>query len=460
VTFEDDDGDDQVVIEFNTFAAGVSDNVVSDGDPDDDDIVRLESQTGLEEDQGVLDANTDQGYELSVSPGNLEAAEDAEDGDVGTVFIEQNELGAMRIWTAPGEDAGDVIDAEIDEDDDEVGNEVAEFVEDGVITQTDSIALGDVLVHQIEANGLEGLLLDQGNGDIKAGLVNAVQNDELELTIEEVNPTANRDEATLSIAETPAAAIGVQYDAEGGLLYISVDTDRAVFTREGDEIDVEDEDAYNSTIRVTSERLLDVVGESEDDIEDAEQETGAEYQFVEGEIEYDTTGEGGLVNVTNSADQTISGSTNVAPTTNLTIRVRSTDDTQPRFIKSSEVEVNENGVFSATFDFSEQNVGDTYEVTTRATSGQGPDIEETEDGEVVEQVGTPTPTDTPTPTPTPTDTPTPTPTPTDTPTPTETATPTATDTPTESDGGTPGFGAAIAVVALAGAALLALRRRE
>lgn len=95
---------------------------------------------------------------------------------------------------------------------------------------------------------------------------------------------------------------------------------------------------------------------------------------------------------------------------------------------------------------------------------------------------TPTPTSTPTPTPSPTPAPT-TPTPTDTPepTPTPTATPTdspaptATDTPTDTPAtgvpttgasptatttGAPGFGAAVAVLALAGAVVLLRRRRD
>jgi len=89
----------------------------------------------------------------------------------------------------------------------------------------------------------------------------------------------------------------------------------------------------------------------------------------------------------------------------------------------------------------------------------------------VEEPPTPTPTPSPTPTasPTPTDTPEPaTPTPTDTATPTDTPgdmstdTPTDTDEPTTSDSGDggPGFGVALAVIALLAAALIAVRRRD
>jgi PGF-CTERM protein len=98
-------------------------------------------------------------------------------------------------------------------------------------------------------------------------------------------------------------------------------------------------------------------------------------------------------------------------------------------------------------DFSEQAVGDTYEIVVNG--GNADEVDE--DGTVVESVGTATPepdTDTPEPD---TDTPEPD---TDTPEP-------DTDTPepdTETPTSTPGFGVVVALTALIAAALLAIRR--
>jgi len=82
--------------------------------------------------------------------------------------------------------------------------------------------------------------------------------------------------------------------------------------------------------------------------------------------------------------------------------------------------------------------------------------------EIVRSRQTPTPEPTPTERPTPTETATPEPTPTaterPTPEPTPEPTPTATATPTPTEGGGPGFGALVALVALAAVALLARRR--
>jgi PGF-CTERM protein len=61
---------------------------------------------------------------------------------------------------------------------------------------------------------------------------------------------------------------------------------------------------------------------------------------------------------------TISGESDLAPGTTLTVRVQSTGDTQPRFIRTADdVAVAEDGRFSATFDLQNQSTGDTFEVT-------------------------------------------------------------------------------------------------
>jgi PGF-CTERM protein len=119
------------------------------------------------------------------------------------------------------------------------------------------------------------------------------------------------------------------------------------------------------------------------------------------------------------------------------------------------VNVSSDGTFNASFDFSDRAVGTNFTVTTSASPNFGDDATTEYDGVIVEQVDT----ETPTPTPTETDTPTATATPTATPTPEETETATATPEDTETTTTTtPGFGAVVAVLALLGAALLALRR--
>lgn len=91
-------------------------------------------------------------------------------------------------------------------------------------------------------------------------------------------------------------------------------------------------------------------------------------------IDYD----GEAVTVANAETQVVSGTADLAPGTSVTVRVRSTGDTQPRFFQSETVTVDRNGTWTAAFDFSEQSPGDTFSVTVKADGS-----EVTADGEVV-----------------------------------------------------------------------------
>ncbi|RNJ27542.1 PGF-CTERM sorting domain-containing protein [Halosegnis longus] len=156
-----------------------------------------------------------------------------------------------------------------------------------------------------------------------------------------------------------------------------------------------------------------------------------------------------------SSEQIISGTTSIAAGSEITVRARATGDNS--FLKTADVTVGEDGDFSGTFDFS-----DTSNATEFTVSVPNEGVED--NAEVDGIVSDAAQMETPTPTPEPaTDTPTPEP---DEGTDTPTATPgPATDTPTdggdtttETSGSQPGFGGAVAIVALAGAALIALRR--
>jgi hypothetical protein len=74
--------------------------------------------------------------------------------------------------------------------------------------------------------------------------------------------------------------------------------------------------------------------------------------------------EGDELVVPPSENATIRGESDLAPGTTLTLRVRSTGDTQPRFIRTADdVGISEDGSFSATFDFRNQSTGGTFEAT-------------------------------------------------------------------------------------------------
>ncbi|AKU07879.1 BGTF surface domain-containing protein [Haloferax gibbonsii] len=130
---------------------------------------------------------------------------------------------------------------------------------------------------------------------------------------------------------------------------------------------------------------------------------------------------GGNVTVTQAEDATIRGTSDLEAGTTVSVRVQSASDTSPRFLKTSEAVVGDDGNFSATLDFSDIPPGSTFSVSVRNESSALAEAE----GVVVEDAAT------------------------------------TTTSASTTDTGIPGFGAGLGALAVAGlgaAALLAGRR--
>ncbi|WP_342764945.1 BGTF surface domain-containing protein, partial [Haloferax sp. Atlit-109R] len=72
------------------------------------------------------------------------------------------------------------------------------------------------------------------------------------------------------------------------------------------------------------------------------------------------------------------------PGTNVSLRVVSGDDTEPRFLKTTETTVGEDGNFSAAFNFSEAPDGGTFTVTAEILLPSTDDDQVESEGVVVE----------------------------------------------------------------------------
>ncbi|MBB6646728.1 BGTF surface domain-containing protein [Halobellus ruber] len=116
--------------------------------------------------------------------------------------------------------------------------------------------------------------------------------------------------------------------------------------------------------------------------------------------------EGDRVTVANGTAQVVRGTADAPVGTEILVRVRSTDGTDPAFLKAERGVVTENGTWAVAFDFAHQSAGDGFRLTAQTENGSA-EIEV--DGEVVACEGdcaeTP-PSDTPTPIPEQTATPT------------------------------------------------------
>ena len=487
VSLTDDSEDGQVTVGFNTYTAGdttVSDDnlvrAVGDSASNDDVVsVNASNQSDLSD---ILDSGGD--YTLSVGT-NDDPAEVLDSPDnVGTLVVSERPAPEQTLWRTSQDTLSDVQDAASDDDVDTVGA-ITDAVENDAVTETDTLAVDpdgsndDVLVHEVSAPGLSGVLGNyDGAGDVTSEFESAVNSynefgdANLSVVLEEQNPGANRDPAVLNLSSAIndgdlGAGNGLTVIADGeGSYYVFIDYSQ-VDSNAFDESDrtFEDGDEVSAGISVQDPRLLDL----DDDVDTSEEAsdhyetTSANFSVEESEGNFDLNADD-VVAVTASEEAEITGSTNVAPGTTFTVRARSGSDVEPRFFETQEVTVQADGSFTATFDLSDQAAGDTFTASVQQAA-----FSLSEDGEIVESMtATPTATATATATPEPdTETATATPTATATATPTATATEapetdeptdTATAEPDTTTTTTPGFGVAVALVALLAAALLAGRR--
>lgn len=88
---------------------------------------------------------------------------------------------------------------------------------------------------------------------------------------------------------------------------------------------------------------------------------------ADGAISIDYDGE--YVTVSNTTGQTIAGSADLEPGTELRVSVQSTGNTTPQFYRQETVTVGDDGRWEAAFDFSAQQAGDRFNVTVEATDG-------------------------------------------------------------------------------------------
>ncbi|MFC6735756.1 BGTF surface domain-containing protein, partial [Halolamina salina] len=301
VTFDDGNTDGQVVVEFNTYAAGSANNGTVVEAAAQKDSVTFNATTN----QTTIDDILAQGdYTLSVSTSDNAADTVDQPQDLGALAIGPRSTDSMQLWTAPsGADLNADGESGITESD------LATLIDDGVITQDDTITSGDLVVHQISATGLEGLV--QAEGNLSAAIGNGTT-----LTITQTNPVQNQKAKKVDLSASSGALTFVEGD---GAYYIVANTGNLVLQDSSKNIVAGDK--FKATFTVTDNRLL---GSS--DTED-HQSVNATFTVEAPSTELDAD----PVEVAADSGQTVTGTTNYAPGTELTIRVRSTSDVSPGF---------------------------------------------------------------------------------------------------------------------------------
>ncbi|WP_313692278.1 BGTF surface domain-containing protein [Halorarum halobium] len=433
-TAEDGSGDGQVTVAINTYAAGNPDSTIDEVvyATSEDDSVTNRDEAGTGELGSVLATGN---YRLGTAANANQYVSAMDDpDDVGTLVIRERSTNSATIWTAPSTD----LDTDDDEDDAVGIDDLEARMEGGSLTESDEIALGDYVVVQVSATGL--------NGTAQLSAANFTGDEEFggDLTVEQTGNIGNFQPKALNVSASQGS-ISLFTDQDSDSYYIAFQTDEVQWNRtvNNESVTPSDGETYEATYTVEDDFLL---GSTDSD---DHQSVNTTFDTASRTVSIDDD----PVNVTVGTNQTVSGTSSLAPGSEIQVRAESDDGVQPAFFKSATAVVQPDGTWSAELDFSEQSTGDTFTVEADASNVDTV----TADGNVVETLDTDTtaPPTTEPPTEPPTTEP-PTEPPTTEPPTEDPGTEPPTEPPTTTT--TPGFTAVLALIALIGAAFLATRR--
>ena len=374
------DGADNVSVGFNTYTAGSGGEVVTVVSTHDDatPTVTLRSQR----DAGSNMIATGE-YRTALDGTGFRDITDGNHEAVGALVVAERSTGDMVTWRTTDAFRDEVVDAQREGGDAAAAEAIADGVEDGVVTPTYNVSFGngtDVVVHQVSATGLQGALAAQGANNTTAAMYDLFTSTEtyegttipaasLTYTEDGIDPPDfNEIDAARAFTEAEFHRIyDVVYDEANDDYYVFLDLDAMnEALADNDEVDtVVIGDSYTADFTVKSPVLsgVDTDDVAFEDVKDAYQSAAASFGAVE------ATGDlgPGEILFTNTTGQNVTGRTNVAPGTELSVRIES-DESATNFTKDATAVVRPDGTFAATFDFSEQRVNDTFTVTTRNTT--------------------------------------------------------------------------------------------
>jgi len=457
---------DEVTVYFDTYAAG--NDTLADSANNYEDLIWTDtdgaSVSNIEQNTigGLLAAGygyemttkavseTDNDYNTKDYSSAAEETLDAPD-NVGSLFIEERSTDSVTTWTASEDTVSDVTDEDLEDQPDAV----ADAIENDLVTEAGDIAYDDQAVFQIEASGLAGLMqtttgaasYDYNISELGAE-TNSASDSRLKFEISQTASNPNADDTEVTVDPEDITLVHDKYGASDQYFVI-------IDTANMGSLDDEDDHDLTLDFAVQDERLLKYDEDDDDEPADVYQSIEQDFAVVERTASLDVA-DSDLIEVEQDEDE-ITGQTNIAPGSEVTVRLRGTGDY--RFSESqSEIVVSPDGTFAGEFDFSDRDVDTTFEATLRSTGvvgdnpsedgvvvpasedpedGEEPPANETDDmNESDDDMSDDDMSDDST----------------------DESTDDSSDDSTEEE--TPGFGALVALVAVLGAALLATRRQN
>ncbi|SDF52368.1 DUF7282 domain-containing protein [Halorientalis regularis] len=316
---------------------------------DNEDEVSVTGMRPLGQDGNLPDAGIDGPMEPAQYDVNV--TKDGSELDVGTVQIVEPQVSGITSWTMPGDAFSDV-------DEDEPA-EIYEFANAGELTTDNSIAEDDVLVYQVQSTSMFGALKiveDQTSDDFAEAfntITNYDESGDYKFSVVQTEGTtaANQQEKELLLGATTGNGMKVVPDERNSSVFVVVDEANAQLIRQDLSDSVPSPSAASLGMVDGEDYVANWTTFEDSDIGDETQTVTDEAAIVEQSIDFDTD-QGDVIRVAAAQGQVISGSTSVAPGTELNIRLRSTGDSP--FLEDPTAIVSGNGTFSTTVDLSDR----------------------------------------------------------------------------------------------------------
>ncbi|MFB6252738.1 MAG: BGTF surface domain-containing protein [Halobellus sp.] len=345
-TVVDENHDGTVRLRFNTAAVAGRTSLPTDGG----DV--FETVSGGNVSDAVVAADIDDRnavtgvpapgeYPLSVRPGAV-AGDDAT--AVGTLVLDKPGVRTVTNWVAPAELRLTTVD------------DVVAETSAGRLTPATEIAAGDVIVHRIVAPGLAGAFVRQPGSSTEAffALAGNQTSGRYTLDVSQQEEVVNREASQLDINETTASVVAdpdndtylVSYSL-GGPPEVAASGDRAVRTTDGTVPTAGDSFLANVTIHERGPFT---------GLESSARTASADYALVDGTVQATED----PVVVTVGPNQSIRGTTNVAPGTTLDLRIRPANENTTAYLQTATATVATDGTWQARVDFRDREVGDEF----------------------------------------------------------------------------------------------------
>ncbi|MFD1597617.1 BGTF surface domain-containing protein [Halobellus rarus] len=347
-TVVDRDGDGTVRVWFNTAAVIGATTLPSDGgavfgvvgkDESGDGAVDAVVDAGITANQDLTEAIEPGNYTLAVRP---DMVSNATATDTGTLVVGSAAPRNLTNWVAPAGSAFSTRD------------DVSAAIEADRLTRTAEIAAGDVVVHRLVVPGLAGEFARQSgtpteaffalsgtDADARYGLnITRVGANDANFTGQTVPSSDGGDlyvpgEDNASVVADPANdTYVIAYESAGGIGLSAGDSRAVSFV-------VADSGPY-SGLSTENRTLIE------------------EYELLKATV---SPSEDPLV-VENETNQSIGGTTTVAPGTEIEFQIQSVNGTDPSFLTTKEAVVGPDGRWTLSVDFDTQRVGDQFSVTS------------------------------------------------------------------------------------------------